>query len=90
MLLDPLGETRLPNVAMFDFRVDKVFQFGGMRLIPSMDIFNLTNANTVQSQRRIMYTYNHTTGVGSSPANANLISSIISPRIIRFGVKVNW
>ena len=90
VLLDPLGETRLPNVAMFDLRVDKVFQFGGMRVIPSMDIFNLSNENTVQSQRRIMYSYNHGTGVGSSPANANLISSIISPRIIRFGVKVNW
>ena len=90
VLIDPLGETRLPNVAVFDFRVDKVFQLGGLRLIPSMDVFNLSNSNTVQSQRRGMYTYNHATGVGSSPANANLISSIISPRIIRFGVKASW
>ncbi len=89
VLIDPLGETRLPNVAVFDFRVDKVFQFGNMRLIPSMDIFNLSNSNTVQSQRRTMYSFNHATGVGSSPANANLISSIISPRIIRFGVKLS-
>ena len=90
VLLDPLGDVRLPNVAMFDFRVDKVINIGGLRMIPSMDVFNLTNANTVQSQRRIMYSYNHSTGVGSSPSNANLISSIISPRIIRFGVRVNW
>lgn len=90
VLLAPLGSERLPNVALFDFRVDKVFQFGGMRFIPSMDVFNLSNSNTVQSQRRFMYTYNHTTGVGASPSNANLISSIISPRIIRFGVRVNW
>jgi hypothetical protein len=90
VLLEPLGSSRLPNVAMLDLRVDKVFQIGNMRLIPSMDVFNVTNENTVQSQRRVMYSYNHTTGVGSSPANANLISSIISPRIIRFGVKVNW
>jgi hypothetical protein len=37
-----------------------------------------------------MYSFNHATGVGSSPANANLISSIISPRIIRFGVKLSF
>jgi hypothetical protein len=90
ILLDPLGDTRLPNVAMFDFRVDKVFQFRQIRLIPSVDIFNVTNANTVQSQRRSMYSFNHSRGTGSSPSNANLISSIISPRIIRFGVKVSW
>ena len=90
VLLQPLGEERLPNVAIFDFRVDKVFQFGNVRMIPSMDVFNLTNANTIQSRRRIMYSYNHATGVGSSPSNANLISSIISPRIFRFGVRVNW
>lgn len=90
VLIKPIGETRLPNVVMLDFRVDKVFQFGNMRLIPSMDIFNVSNANTVQSQRRVMYVYNNATGVGSSPSNASLISSIISPRIIRFGVKVSW
>ena len=90
VLINPLGDERLPNVAVFDFRVDKVFQFGTVRLIPSMDIFNLTNENTVQSRRRVMYTYNHSTGVGSSPSNANLISSIISPRIIRFGVRMTW
>ena len=90
VLLDPMGEVRLPNVAMLDLRVDKVFSWRGMRLIPSIDVFNVTNANTVQSQRRVMYTYNHATGVGSSPANAGLISSIISPRIARFGVRINW
>lgn len=90
VLLDPLGSTRLPNVVMLDLRVDKVFQFGNLRLIPGVDIFNVSNANTVQSQRRIMYSYNHGRGTGSSPSNANLISSIISPRIIRFGVKVSW
>jgi hypothetical protein len=90
ILLEPLGDTRLPNVSVFDFRVDKVVRIGGFQFIPSMDVFNVTNSNTVQSQRRIMYSYNHATGIGSSPANANLISSIISPRIIRFGVKMEW
>jgi hypothetical protein len=90
VLIAPMGSERLPNVTMLDFRVDRPFQIGNLRLIPSIDVFNLTNANTVQSRRRVMYTYNHATGVGSSPRNANNISSIITPRVIRFGIRVNW
>jgi hypothetical protein len=55
-----------------------------------MDVFNLTNANTVLSRRRNQYTFNGTTAAGSTADNANLISSIISPRVIRFGLRVNW
>jgi hypothetical protein len=90
VLIDPMGDRRLDNVVVGDFRVDKAFTFGSVRLIPSMDVFNVGNANTVQSRRRVMYTYNATTGVGSSPSNANDISSIIAPRVIRFGVRMTW
>jgi hypothetical protein len=62
----------------------------GFSIIPSMDVFNLTNTNTVLSRRRNQYTFNGTTAAGSTPDNANLISSIISPRVIRFGLRVNW
>jgi hypothetical protein len=41
-------------------------------------------------RRRNQYTFNGTTAAGSTPDNANLISSIISPRVIRFGLQVNW
>jgi hypothetical protein len=90
VLLEPLGDIRLPNTFTLDLRVDKVFQFGAMRMIPSVDVFNVTNANTVQSRRRVIYTLNGTTLTGSSPTNANQISSIIAPRVVRFGVRVNW
>ena len=90
VLVEPMGSTRLPNVTVLDFRVDRPFQIGGTRFIPSIDIFNLTNANTIQSRRRTIYTYNHATGAGSVPGNANDVSSIISPRVIRFGIRVTW
>jgi hypothetical protein len=90
VLVEPMGAERLPNVTMLDFRVDRPFQLGMVRLIPSLDVFNLTNANTVLSRRRIVYTHNHATGVGSRPGNANNISSIITPRVIRFGLRVSW
>ena len=79
VLLDPLGDVRLPNYNQFDFRVDRAFKTGKIRLTPSMDIFNLTNGNTVFARRR-----------NQAAANANLVSQILSPRIIRFGVRASW
>jgi hypothetical protein len=90
VLIDPMGSVRLPNVTMLDLRVDRPFQIRGIRLIPSVDVFNATNANTVLSQRRIVFTYNNATGVGSVPSNANNISSIITPRVVRFGLRLTW
>ena len=83
---------RYDNVFMMDFKVDKAFTFGSVRLIPSMDIFNLTNTNTVIAQRRTQYSFNATTGVGSSSSTLppNQISGIPAPRVIRFGLRVTW
>jgi hypothetical protein len=89
-LLHPMGENRHPNVKMIDFRVDRPFLLGKVRFIQSVDVFNLTNENTVLARNRNQYTYNHSTGVGSSPANANTISGIIAPRILRFGIRATW
>ena len=90
--LYPLGDVRLPNVFVADFRVDKAFNFGGLRIIPSLDIFNLTNSSEILSRRRTQYSYNVGTGVGSSSTTLppNNISSIIAPRVIRFGARVTW
>ena len=90
--LAPLGDVRQHNVFIGDFRVDKAFTFGALRLIPSMDIFNITNTNTILARRRTQYSQNATTGVGSSSTTLppNQISGIPAPRVIRFGVRVNW
>jgi len=79
VLLDPLGDVRLPNMQTIDFRIDKAFTFGTARVVPSMDIFNLGNVATVLAQRRFQ-----------NASNANNISGIVAPRIIRFGVRVTW
>jgi hypothetical protein len=90
--LAPLGDVRYDNVFMMDFKVDKAFTFGAVRFIPSMDVFNLTNTNTVIAQRRTQYSYNATSGVGSSSSTLppNQISGIPAPRVIRFGLRVTW
>jgi hypothetical protein len=79
VLLDPLGDVRLANFNQFDLRIDKSFNFGNFKVIPSMDAFNLTNGNTVLAQRRNM-----------AAANANNVSQILSPRVIRFGIRASW
>jgi hypothetical protein len=90
--LNPLGNVRYDKVFVMDFKVDKAFTFGTVKLSPSMEIFNLTNTNTVLAQRRTQYSYNATSGVGSSSSTLppNQISGIPAPRVIRFGVRVSW
>jgi hypothetical protein len=79
VLLDPLGSKRHPNFQTIDFRIDKSFRFGQARIIPSVDVFNLSNANTVLARRRTQ-----------NASNANNISGIVAPRVVRFGVRVTW
>jgi len=79
VLLDAMGDNRLPNLQTIDFRIDKPFTFGTVRIIPSMDIFNLGNVATVLARRTLQ-----------TASNANDISGIVAPRIIRFGFRVTW
>ncbi len=50
-----------------------------VRLQASMDIFNLMNSSTALSQRR-----------NQNATNANQISSILAPRVMRFGVRMTF
>ncbi|MGE3188934.1 MAG: carboxypeptidase regulatory-like domain-containing protein, partial [Vicinamibacterales bacterium] len=79
VLLDPFGDVRLPNLQTLDFRLDKSIKVASMTLRPSMEVFNLGNVNTVLAQRR-----------NQNASNANNISGIVAPRVIRFGVRVTW
>ena len=42
-------------------------------------MFNLTNTNTVQAINR-----------NQAATNANTVSGIIAPRVLRFGINVRW
>jgi len=70
---------RYENTFGMDLRVDRNFRFGNISLIPALDIFNLTNANTVAAQNR-----------QQAAANANQISGILAPRVMRFGITARW
>jgi hypothetical protein len=77
--IDPLGDVRYDNMTTIDLRVDRTFRFGTVSLIPAIDVFNLTNSNTVLAQNR-----------NQAAANANVISGIMPPRVMRFNISARW
>jgi hypothetical protein len=78
--LEKWGDNRLPNFWSADFRLDKPFTFARrVRVMASMDIFNLFNGNTILSERR-----------QQNSTNANTVSAILAPRVIRFGFRVTF
>jgi hypothetical protein len=88
---EPRGSRELPALATVDVRAGRFFRFGGSRIELSMDVYNLTNANT---------TYDVRTGSGLTSIRVNgdpaapttqiqtFLSplGVLGPRIIRFNV----
>lgn len=79
VLLDPLGDSRLPTFTQLDLRIDKNIAIGRLQLKPTFDVFNVTNASTVLARR-----------VLQASSVANDISGIVAPRVARFAVQVRW
>jgi hypothetical protein len=78
--LAPLGDERLPAYHNVDFRVDKGLRISGnAKITLSAEVFNLLNSDIVQSRRRTQ-----------NASNANLISSLVAPRVMRFGARLTW
>ena len=79
IVLDPIGENRLPNYQNLDFHVDRRFHIGTTNILPQLDVFNVMNSNTIQAIRGTQ-----------NASNANQIQAILAPRVIRLGLKFNW
>jgi len=79
VLLDNVGTNRLPSYQNLDFHVERPIKVGTLRFVPSMDVFNVMNANTVQALQRTQ-----------NGAIANNISAVLAPRVARVGVRFTW
>jgi hypothetical protein len=79
LLLEGVGENRLPNFQNLDFHAERPVKIGAVRFVPSFDLFNVGNANTILALQRTQ-----------NSAIANNISQIVAPRVARFGVRFNW
>jgi len=75
---ESINANRTANVNLIDIRIDRAITIRGNRLMPFFDLYNVTNNNAEQ---------NITVSSGASwlrPIN------IVSPRVMRVGVKVDW
>ena len=79
ILLDGVGENRLPNFQNVDLHIDRAVRIGTLRFVPGLDIFNVFNSNTVQALQRTQ-----------NASTANNISAVVAPRVVRVGVKLSW
>ncbi len=78
-LAEPFGAQQQDNIYLFDVRVEKNFRLGGSRSITGfVDGYNLTNSNAAS---------NINWGSGSTYLQP---TTIIPPRLWRFGAKFDW
>jgi len=79
VILDEVGSTRLDNLWVANFRVEKAFTIGSTRASAMLDIFNLANSATIlkKEQRQNFST-------------ANNIQDILSARVFRFGFRFTF
>jgi hypothetical protein len=79
IILQPAGVQRLPSVNMLNLRFSREFLFNDRwKLIPTVDLFNATNAQTVIGK---------VTTVGS---NYLYPYSTINPFVTRFGLRFTF
>jgi hypothetical protein len=79
ILAEPIGTRRQDTVSVFDVRAEKQFRFAGRARVGAfVDVFNLTNSNTA---------VNINWRAGSSFERA---TTVLGPRIAKFGVKFDW
>jgi hypothetical protein len=79
VLIEPQGATHYPTFRQLDVHWDKSLSFGRRRVVFNVDTFNLTNAATVLGRQ-----------TRQNFAQANYVTTILAPRVVRFGLKVNF
>jgi hypothetical protein len=78
-LAEPFGTRQQDNIYLFDVRVEKSIKLAGKRSISGfLDGYNLTNANPAS---------NINWGSGTTFLQP---TTIVPPRLWRFGVKLDW
>ena len=79
VMVEPYATSRYGNLTLVDLKADKRFSFGRTKVVGSVDVFNVTNSNTVLAR---VTTQNS--------ATANRVTEIAGPRVVRFGVRFTF
>jgi hypothetical protein len=78
-LAEPFGSRQQDNIYLVDVRVEKNFKIAGKRSIAGfIDGYNLTNTNAAQNIN------------WGSATNFLQPTTIVPPRLWRFGVRFDW
>ena len=82
--VEPIGTRRLPHLNVLNARVEKGFFLrGSQKVVATLNIYNLTNVNTLLNvQRRSGPTFLRPIPGGTEVAN----NTIVQPRLVEFGV----
>ena len=92
MLAQPVGSYREDNIWIVDTRVEKQFTFGANRRVGVFfDLFNINNTNAAQDWDSI--TGLRTVTVDNAPASVARFrypTTVLAPRVARFGVKFTF
>ena len=79
MLVEPIGTRRQDAVNVFDFRVEKEIRFATRaRAGLFFDMFNAFNSNTAVNETWL------------SGNRFERATTVLGPRIAKFGVKLDW
>ena len=92
---EPRGSVELPILPTLDLRAGRFFDFGNDRIELSVDVYNVTNANTVFATRTgTGLTSIRVNGDPSAPITniATFLSptQFLAPRVLRFNVTYNF
>jgi hypothetical protein len=86
--MEPLNANRSPNVGILDLRAEKAFRLRGNRKISGMvDVFNALNSDTVVNFRLTSPATNTPNPVNN---RFNELIALLDPRIVRFGVRLDF
>ena len=79
VLVEPYATSRYDTLVLLDLKAEKRFALGKVNLVGSVDVFNLTNANTVL--RRV---------TTQNSATANHVLEVTGPRVVRVGARFTF
>ena len=88
---EPRGKEMLPALATIDLRAGRIFNLQGQRVEVSMDVYNLTNANTTYEVRtgtgrtNVRYANDPNQPITTIPTFLSP-TGVLGPRIIRFNL----
>lgn len=77
--IDRWGDVRYDDFYQVDMRIEKQFTFGRTKWAAAVDVFNLLNSNVVLGREDQM-----------NSTRANFVEEVLAPRVVRFGVRLNF